>query len=54
MSKSDDRTAMGKLQVKKIAGSLCIRITNMTKYLDLKDGDWVYCTIEKVEKKEVE
>lgn len=49
MSSKDEKTAMGKLQVKKIAGSLCIRITNMTKYLDLKEGDWVYCTVEKIE-----
>ena len=49
---SSGKTVTGKLKVVKIGGSLCIRITNMTKYLNLTEGDWVFCQIEKVEDEE--
>ena len=44
-----NKSVTGTLQVKKIAGSLCLRITDMTKFLKLAEGDWVRVQIEKLE-----
>lgn len=41
-------TVSGKLQVKSVAGSLVVRITNLTKFLKIKEGDWVEITIKKI------
>ena len=46
---SSTKAVTGTLQVKKIAGSLCLRITDMSKFLKLAEGDWVRVQIEKLE-----
>lgn len=45
-------TVSGNLQVKAVAGSLVVRITNLTKFLKIKEGDWVEITIKKIPSQE--
>ena len=49
---TSNTSVTGTLQVKKIAGSLCLRISNMSKFLKLNEGDWVRIQIEKIDDKE--
>lgn len=42
-------TVSGQLQVKVVAGSLVLRITNLSKFLKIKEGDWVEVSIKKLE-----